>query len=122
MDHTGLHRVNAAMVGAALLLALSFAAGPRAASTNRAPLAEEVAAVGLTVSDMDRSIAFFTSVLTFEKVSDAELSGSEHERLLGLFGVRLRVVRLRLGAEQIELTQYLTPRGRPVPVDSRSND
>ena len=34
----------------------------------------------------------------------------------------MRVVRLRLGDEQIELTEYLAPRGRPVPVDSRSND
>ncbi|HEV8396366.1 MAG TPA: VOC family protein [Vicinamibacterales bacterium] len=76
----------------------------------------------MTVSNMDRSVAFFTDVLTFEKVSDVELAGGELDRLLGLFGVRMRVVRMRLGGEQIELTEYLTPRGRPVPVDSRSND
>jgi catechol 2,3-dioxygenase-like lactoylglutathione lyase family enzyme len=29
---------------------------------------------------------------------------------------------MRLGDEQIELTEYLTPRGRPIPVDSRSHD
>jgi catechol 2,3-dioxygenase-like lactoylglutathione lyase family enzyme len=34
----------------------------------------------------------------------------------------MRIVRLRLGDEQIELTEYLAPRGRPIPVDSRSND
>jgi hypothetical protein len=34
----------------------------------------------------------------------------------------MRVVRMRLGDEFIELTEYLTPKGRPVPVDSRSND
>ena len=34
----------------------------------------------------------------------------------------MRVVRMRLGDEAIELTEYLTPRGRPVPVDSRSQD
>jgi len=32
------------------------------------------------------------------------------------------VVRMRLGDEFIELTEYLAPKGRPVPVDSRSND
>jgi catechol 2,3-dioxygenase-like lactoylglutathione lyase family enzyme len=32
------------------------------------------------------------------------------------------VVRLRLGDEFIELTEVMTPRGRPIPVDSRSND
>jgi len=34
----------------------------------------------------------------------------------------MRVVRMKLGDEFIELTEYLTPKGRPVPVDSRSND
>jgi catechol 2,3-dioxygenase-like lactoylglutathione lyase family enzyme len=29
---------------------------------------------------------------------------------------------MRLGDETIELTEYLTPRGRPIPVDSRSHD
>ncbi|HEU4388861.1 MAG TPA: VOC family protein, partial [Blastocatellia bacterium] len=35
---------------------------------------------------------------------------------------RIRVARMKLGDEFIELTEYLAPRGRPVPVDSRSND
>ena len=34
----------------------------------------------------------------------------------------MRVVRMRLGDEFIELTEYLAPKGRPLPVDSRSND
>ena len=34
----------------------------------------------------------------------------------------MRVVRLRFGEETIELQEYLTPRGRPIPVDSRSHD
>jgi catechol 2,3-dioxygenase-like lactoylglutathione lyase family enzyme len=115
------HPITAALVGAALLLALSVAARP-AVRPSTAPLVQEVAAVGMTVSDMDRSIAFFSDVLTFEKVSDVELSGPEYEHLLGVFGVRLRVVRMRLGTEQIELTEYLTPRGEPIPPGSRSND
>ena len=78
--------------------------------------------VGMTVTDMDRAVAFYTSVLTFEKVSDVEVSGREYELLAGVFGAHLRVVRLRLGAESIELTEYLTPKGRPVPVDMRPND
>src|SRR6185503_7763073 len=32
------------------------------------------------------------------------------------------VVRMKLGAEMIELNQYLAPEGRPVPADWRSND
>jgi catechol 2,3-dioxygenase-like lactoylglutathione lyase family enzyme len=32
------------------------------------------------------------------------------------------VVRMQLGDESIELTEYLTPKGRPMPPDSRAND
>ena len=88
----------------------------------QAPIAAEVVSVGLTVSDMDRSVEFFTKVLTFEKVSDVEVAGGDYERLQGVFGLRMRVVALKLGEERIELTEYLVPRGRPIPVDSRSND
>jgi catechol 2,3-dioxygenase-like lactoylglutathione lyase family enzyme len=97
---------------AAALLALVTASGrseDRPLRSTGAPLVQEVTSVGMTVSDMDRSVAFFTDVLTFEKVSDVEGAGQ-------------RVVRLRLGTEQIELTEYLAAPGRPIPADSRSND
>jgi catechol 2,3-dioxygenase-like lactoylglutathione lyase family enzyme len=78
--------------------------------------------IGVTVSDMDRAVAFYTSVLAFEKVSDVEVSGRDYELMEGVFGARMRIVRLRLGAETLELTEYLAPKGRPVPVDMRGND
>ena len=86
------------------------------------PLVERVGAIGMTVSDMDASIDFYSKVLSFEKVSDVEVAGEDYERLQGVFGLRMRVVRMKLGDEFIELTEYLTPKGRAVPVDSRSND
>jgi len=81
-----------------------------------------VESVGMTVSDMDRSVEFYGRVLSFGKISDMELAGDEYEHLEGVFGLRIRVVRMQLGAEFIELTEYLAPKGRPVPQDSRSND
>jgi catechol 2,3-dioxygenase-like lactoylglutathione lyase family enzyme len=83
---------------------------------------QAVAMVGFTVSDMDRSVEFYTQVLDFEKVSDNELAGRAYEQLEGVFGARIRVVRLRLGEEYLQLTEYLAPKGRPAPVDARSND
>src|SRR5947208_445683 len=77
--------------------------------------------VGITVSDMDRAIAFY-SALTFHKVSDTEVLGEEYEHLEGVFGARMRIVRMQIGDEHIDLIEYLAPRGRPIPVDSRSND
>ena len=67
--------------------------------------------VGMTVSDMDRSVDFYTKVLDFDQVSDDEVVGQAYEELSGVFGVRLRVVRLRLGQEYLQLTQYLGPTG-----------
>lgn len=81
-----------------------------------------VGPIGMTVSDMDRSVAFFRDVLTFEKVADCEFHDDAFDRLTGVFGARVRVVDLRLGEETLRLTQYLTPQGRPIPPDSRSND
>src|SRR5882724_8763126 len=80
-----------------------------------------VESIGMTVSDMDRAVEFY-SALTFQKVSDVEVLGEEFEHLEGVFGARMRVVRMQLGNEYLDLTQYLAPPGRPIPVDSRSND
>lgn len=84
--------------------------------------APKVVAVGFTVSDLDAEVAFFTGTLGFEKISEHEVMGDAYEQLEGVFGLRTRVARLRLGNEQVELTEYLTPRGRPIPVDAKSND
>jgi catechol 2,3-dioxygenase-like lactoylglutathione lyase family enzyme len=83
---------------------------------------ERVESVGFTVSDMDRAIDFYTRILPFEKVADKEIWGDDFEHLSGVFGARVRVVRLQLGDETLELTEYFNSNGRPIPVDSRSND
>jgi catechol 2,3-dioxygenase-like lactoylglutathione lyase family enzyme len=80
-----------------------------------------VESIGMTVSDMDRAVEFY-SVLTFQKVSDVEVLGDDFEHLEGLFGARMRIVRMQLGNEYLDLTQYLAPPGRPIPADSHSND
>jgi catechol 2,3-dioxygenase-like lactoylglutathione lyase family enzyme len=85
----------------------------------------QVIAVGpiqMTVADMDRSVDFYSRVLTFEKTSDTEIAGENVEHLFGVFGARIRVVRMKLGDESIELLQFIAPRGRAIPADSRSND
>ncbi len=83
---------------------------------------KRVESVGFTVSDMDRALDFYTRVLPFQKVSDTEAWGDDIEKLSGVFGARVRIVKLKLGDETLELTEYLTPKGRPIPIDSRNND
>jgi len=86
-----------------------------------AKAATSVESIGMTVSDMDRSVAFY-SALAFQKVSDVEVLGEQYEHLEGVFGARMRIVRMQLGNEFLDLTEYLAPPGRPIPADSRSND
>jgi catechol 2,3-dioxygenase-like lactoylglutathione lyase family enzyme len=114
--------VGAAIASVAFAQApASLAAGAPDARDPR-PIARAIDGVGFTVSDMDRAIAFYSRVLTFETVSDTEIAGEALEHVTGVFGARARVVRMKLGDEQMELTEYLAPRGRPIPVDSRSQD
>ncbi len=113
---TGIWKSLFAVIGLTLLSASTLVA------QNSPALIDGVDAIGITVSDMDRAVDFYSRVLTFEKVSDTEVTGSDYEHLEGVFGLRIRVVRMRLGDEFIELTEYLAPKGRPIPVDSRSND
>jgi catechol 2,3-dioxygenase-like lactoylglutathione lyase family enzyme len=106
----------------AFFLFVGVGSRPLRAASPEAPLVRAVESVGMTVADVDRSIRFYSKVLSFDKISDVELQGSDYEHLEGVFGLRMRVVAMRLGDESIELTEYLTPQGRPVPNDSRSND
>ncbi len=107
--------LNKIFVGILLLLVWSCGARGQAAVSH-------IESVGFTVSDMDGAVDFYTRVLPFKKNSDTEVWGAEVETLSGVFGARVRVVRLQLGDETLELTEYLTPQGRPIPVDSRNND
>src|SRR6516164_2291084 len=126
MQRRILHSVLFGLLGLLGLLALGGC--DRAATKpakDQAPTTTEVEAVlsvGMTVHDMERSVEFYSKVLSFEKVSDVEVAGTEHERLTGVFGLRMRVVRMKLGEEFLDLTEFLAPRGRPMPLDSRSND
>lgn len=87
-----------------------------------AQVVRAVDSIGITVADMERSLRFYQDVLGFEHVAGREVTGEEHEHLYGVFGLRLRIERLRLGDEYVELMEFVAPRGRPIPVDSRSND
>lgn len=94
------------------------APGPDA---GRLPI-QAVESIGMTVSNLDAAVDFYTRVLAFTKISEHELAGRPQELLQGVFGARMRMARLRLGEQVLELTEYLAPKGRPVPADARAND
>jgi catechol 2,3-dioxygenase-like lactoylglutathione lyase family enzyme len=108
-------------LGMYLLLALLtvwLAVATDTATTETQPVVSAVDAIGITVADMDRSVAFYRDLFGFVAVSEATIAGDAH----GLARARRRIVRMRLGDEAIELVQWLHPIGRPIPADSRSND
>ncbi|NJN50819.1 MAG: glyoxalase [Gammaproteobacteria bacterium] len=96
-----------------LVLAFSFASHATATAVD---------AIGITVDDADRSMAFYRDVLSFEVVADREVTGDDYEHLFGVFGARVRMVRMRLGTEFIELIDYVAAQGRPMPLDTKAND
>jgi catechol 2,3-dioxygenase-like lactoylglutathione lyase family enzyme len=103
-------------------LAIAILLASDGAGAAQAPLVTAVGTIGITVSDLDLSVAFYRDVLSFSVASETEASGPPVEQLEGVFGAHVRSARLQLGSEAIVLTQYLAPRGRPVPADMRSND
>jgi uncharacterized protein GlcG (DUF336 family)/catechol 2,3-dioxygenase-like lactoylglutathione lyase family enzyme len=83
-------------------------------------------AVSFSCADTEACAAFFCSQLGFRRL-DAIDPGPAYARLIGLPGARLKLVRLALGRERLELLEVreLGPdqrAGRPFPADSRSND
>jgi catechol 2,3-dioxygenase-like lactoylglutathione lyase family enzyme len=109
-------------ISLALALVVLASGSLRAVESPQGLSASAVDAIGLTVSDLERSKAFFRDVLTFELVSEREAAGRDVELLTGVFGARIKTARLRLGKETVELVEFLAPRGRPYPTDTRGND
>ena len=83
---------------------------------------QRIRAIGLTVSDVDRSKNFYIQALGFQLVSDITVTGEEYSQLEGVPDANIRIVTLQLGNEHIELMQYLNIQGKPIPSDSQSND
>ena len=68
--------------------------------------------VSITVSDLDRSIAWYRDMMGFEPQGAAsEAAGEATSRALGLENVRLRLATLVQGDCLLELIQYLSPPG-----------
>ena len=69
---------------------------------------------GITVSDLDRSVAFYER-LGFEVAERIEEEGEEVERGVGVPGARLRVAMLQGPNSRLELIEYLQPSDEPSP-------
>jgi catechol 2,3-dioxygenase-like lactoylglutathione lyase family enzyme len=79
--------------------------------------------VALSVADLERSVAFYTTLLGFEYVDTIECPPERNlGRIVGIPGCSARLVHLRSGATVLELFQYLDPRGHPIAPDRTQAD
>jgi lactoylglutathione lyase len=65
----------------------------------------------LTVSQMDRSIAFYRDLFGLEVLSDREVDRDYVEQITAVPGAHVRIVHLVGYGRQVELLQYLAPPG-----------
>ena len=74
---------------------------------------QEILHVGLTVADLDRSVAFYRDVLGLEFQGELFMEGPETELLFARPGTRARVAYLRgkglLEGPPVELIQFVPP-------------
>lgn len=72
--------------------------------------------VAVSVTDLDAAVAYFGDVVGLEQV-DIQLHTPGDERLWGLADADRHAVVLRGGTTFMEIVQYMTPPGRPRPLD-----
>lgn len=79
--------------------------------------------VNIVVSDLERSIHFYTRVLGLKETRRARLTGDWIETVVGLKGVEADVAFVQPvgGGPRIELIQYHTPPGEEFSAHSRPN-
>ncbi len=66
----------------------------------------------ISVTDMDRAVAFYGGILGFEKTRDFTSSGFGFEQATHLPGVMARVVWLEKAPNVLELFQFINPKPR----------
>jgi catechol 2,3-dioxygenase-like lactoylglutathione lyase family enzyme len=75
--------------------------------------------VGISVSDIERSIAFYTEVFGMELLGGGvfPFEGPLFEQVMALEGARGRLCMLRRGSLQVELFEFEHPRPKPKDPD-----
>ena len=78
--------------------------------------------VALSVSDMDRSLAFYRDLLGMKVLMELDVSDERIGNVIGVPGAKCRIVHLTLGDAMLELFQYSEPVGRNAARSLRQYD
>jgi catechol 2,3-dioxygenase-like lactoylglutathione lyase family enzyme len=90
-------------------------------------ISPQILSIGFTCRHADAIANFFESHLGCQRLEEISIDGGAYSGLIGLNGSQLKLIRLGLGSERLELMQVekLGPglrSGRSIPLDSQSND
>ena len=78
---------------------------------------------GITVSNLERSLAFWRDALGFEPSHTAHQSGEMAREITGVVGAEIKLAVVKVpGGHKIELLEYLAPAERKRNVDLRPCD
>jgi catechol 2,3-dioxygenase-like lactoylglutathione lyase family enzyme len=78
---------------------------------------------GITVSNLDRSLAFWRDVLGFELSHTAHQTGEMASEITGVAGAEIKLAVVKTpGGHKIELLEYIAPADRKRHVDFRPCD
>ena len=79
--------------------------------------------IGLSVSNLERSIAFYRDHLGLEVTRIIEAQPALGlGRVVGLPDATARIAHLKKGSSMLELFEYTSPQGKPIPEDRRQCD
>lgn len=85
---------------------------------------KEIMHIGITVSDMERSISFYTDVLGLNYIGQLIMEGPETDALFRCAGCKVRVAYLNGSSEifapPVELIQFLEPQSEVGRTDLRT--
>lgn len=71
--------------------------------------------VAVSVSNLDEALAFYRDALGMEVLRDLTLSGEKLSALVGLEGATIHNVALQGGGAEIQLLEFVSPKGKPSP-------
>ena len=78
--------------------------------------------VGLGVTDMERSLAFYRDYIGMTVLMDLDIADDRIARVVGIPGAKCRIVHLKLGGTILELFQYSQPAGRNLAANMQQCD
>jgi catechol 2,3-dioxygenase-like lactoylglutathione lyase family enzyme len=78
--------------------------------------------IGLSVSDLDRSVEFYRDIIGLELIRILEPGSVPLDKVINMPGSTARIAHMQSEKAMLELFEYKEPQGRPLPEDHTQAD